>query len=200
MKKISARKIAVTAIFLALIAIFMFTPLGFLGGFAFFFIMTVCLAAQLEGLWTGVICSTFFGLASFLGAIVAPGPLSFIFSNPVASILPRIPLGFVAYYVFKLFKKLFANAKSDFVKEILPSAISAAVTVTLNTALVLGVMAIGWGTSVYDGGTIFDLILGTLLIINYPVELAVCIIITPPVYYGVKRALNKGRKTDVART
>jgi len=206
--KISAKKITTTSVYLALIAILMFMPLlGFMsfvpGGTAgaVLFLVIIVLAAELEGLWTGVICSTFFGICSFINSYIKWTMTAFIFQNPLNSILPRVFIGFSVYFAFKLFKKLFKKNDGKFLKIILPSALGAAAGVITNTALVLTLMGLGYGNVALTlengalfGSTVLQLIFGTILIMNFPVELLGCILIVPPVYY----AISKYRKMETA--
>ena len=196
--KISSRKIAVTATFLALLAIFSFTPLGFLQigpiSTAFVLILLVTLAAQLEGLWVGVVCSTAFGIFSLINAFTRPTPFSICFQNPLISVLPRIIMGFTTYFVFVGIKKLAQKSQKGFVKNQLPSIVSAIVAVVTNTALVLGIMAIGYGGELLGdtGQTVIQMITGTVLLINFPVEIAANVIFVPLLYTVLKKYAYKG--------
>jgi len=194
--KISARKIAITAVYLAIIAMFTVIPqltfFQFIPGIisaAIPFLVVVALAAQLDGFWTGIISSTFFGLCSFVASYVVFSTTAYWFQNPLISIMPRIFIGPAVYAVFKLFRAVFAKSKSQFAKSVLPSAIGAAAGVITNTALVLGIVALFYGNRMLDGVKVL-VILGTILGVNFPIELAACIVIVPPVYF----ALSKYRK------
>ena len=201
MQKFSSRRIAVTAMFLALLAVFSFTPLGFfpiipgLVSTAFIIIVIVTLSAQLEGLLVGVICTTAFGLFSFIRAWVTPDTLTaFIFQNPLISVLPRIVMGFATYYSMLGMKKLTANSQKAFVKNQLPSLVSAIAAVVSNTALVVGGMAVGYGGEMLSDGsrTVMQMITGTTLAINFPIELALNIIFVPMLYTVLKKYAYKG--------
>lgn len=200
MQKISSRKIAVTAMFLALLAVFSFTPLGLLPiipgviDTAFLLILIVTLAVQLEGLWVGVICSTGFGIFSFINSFMRPSLMAFCFQNPLISILPRFVMGFTTYFAFIGVKKLTANSNKGFVKNQLPSIVSALIAVVTNTALVLGLMALGYGSIVPEGSTqsIIEIITGAVLVINFPVEIAANVIFVPALYTVLKKYAYKG--------
>lgn len=201
MNKISSRKIAVTAMFLALIAIFTFTPLGFLEiipgqvSTAFIIIVLVTLACQLEGLWVGVTCSTAFGLFSFINSFIrAASPTAFIFHNPLISILPRIIMGFTTCLTMAGMKKATKNDEHAFVRDKLPCIVSAIVAVLTNTALVVGGMALGYGGEMLPDGsrTVMQMITGATLVINFPVELTMNIIFVPLVYSIITKYVKKG--------
>ena len=66
----------------------------------------VIVAAILEGPLVGSIVGLIFGLSSILNALIFPTVTSYVFFNPLVSVVPRILVGLVAYLVFALFKKM----------------------------------------------------------------------------------------------
>ena len=64
----------------------------------------VIIGAILEGPVVGIAVGLIFGLFSMYQNITAPGLTSFIFWNPIIALIPRILIGIVAYYSFKLLK------------------------------------------------------------------------------------------------
>lgn len=64
----------------------------------------VIIGALLEGPVVGIAVGLIFGLFSMYQNITAPGLTSFIFWNPIIALIPRILIGIVAYYSFKLLK------------------------------------------------------------------------------------------------
>lgn len=64
----------------------------------------VIIGALLEGPVVGIVVGLIFGLFSMYQNIIAPGLTSFIFWNPIIALIPRILIGIVAYYSFKLLK------------------------------------------------------------------------------------------------
>lgn len=62
----------------------------------------VIIGAMLEGPIVGAYIGFIFGLFSVINAITNPTPLSFVFMNPIVSVLPRILIGIVSYYCYKL--------------------------------------------------------------------------------------------------
>ncbi|MDO5779283.1 MAG: ECF transporter S component [Clostridium sp.] len=64
----------------------------------------VIIGALLEGPVIGIAVGLIFGLFSMYQNITAPGLTSFIFWNPIIALIPRILIGIVAYYSFKLLK------------------------------------------------------------------------------------------------
>lgn len=202
MKTLTTRRIAITAVFIALLAVFSFTPLGMLPiipgviDTAFLLIMIVTLAAQLEGLFVGVVCSTTFGIFSLIRSFMSATVTAPFFQNPLISVVPRIIMGITAYYSFALMKKATANSGKNFVKNQLPSLVGAVVAVVTNTALVLGFMALGYGASTITVGgeaqTVLQFVTGSVLLINFPVEIAANVILTPILYTVISKYAKRG--------
>lgn len=65
----------------------------------------VIIGAILQGPVVGGLVGLIFGLSSLLNAIIRPTPISFVFYNPIISILPRILIGVFAGYCFKFLRK-----------------------------------------------------------------------------------------------
>ena len=95
----------------------------------------VIIGAVIEGPLVGATIGLRFGLTSLWNAITQPVLLSPLFINPLVSVLPRILIGIVAYYVYqgvyKITKKVYA---SGFIAGIVGSL--------ANTAGVLGMIYI----------------------------------------------------------
>ncbi|WP_195988858.1 ECF transporter S component [Clostridium sp. D53t1_180928_C8] len=64
----------------------------------------VIIGALLEGPIVGIAVGLIFGLFSMYQNITAPGLTSFIFWNPIVALIPRMLIGIVSYYSFKLLK------------------------------------------------------------------------------------------------
>lgn len=105
--KEKTRKLVVTAMLGAITIVLGLTPLGFIP-LGFINITTmhipVIIGAILEGPIVGAIVGLLFGLFSIVNAIIRPTPISFIFLNPLISVLPRIMIGIVTAYVYKALK------------------------------------------------------------------------------------------------
>lgn len=73
----------------------------------------VIIGAIIEGPVVGATIGLIFGLTSLWNAITQPVILSPLFLNPIVSVLPRILIGIIAYYVYqgvyKLTKKVYAS-------------------------------------------------------------------------------------------
>ena len=69
----------------------------------------VIIGALLEGPIVGIAVGLIFGLFSMYQNITAPGLTSFIFWNPIIALIPRILIGVISYYSFKLLKHKIKN-------------------------------------------------------------------------------------------
>lgn len=108
------RKLTITAMLSAITVMLGATPLGMipLGVFNVTTLhIPVIIAAILEGPIVGMAVGLSFGLTSLIKNLVAPTPISFIFLNPVVSIVPRVLIGLLSYYFYTATSKLFKNKK-----------------------------------------------------------------------------------------
>lgn len=89
----------------------------------------VIIGAILEGPLVGGLVGLIFGVFSMIQSITTPTPVSFVFMNPIVSVLPRILIGIVSYYVYSAIK---TN------KKVIPIVAASAVGSIINTVGVLG--------------------------------------------------------------
>ena len=135
-KKVNVRQMAVIGMLSAISIMLSMTPLGFIpiGPIdATIMHIPVIIGSIIEGPVVGGIIGFIFGLTSFVRAITMPKPTSFIFMNPLISILPRIIMGIVSYYVYKVVFK--AVKKSS-----VAGAFSGLIGSLINTFGVLGMV------------------------------------------------------------
>ncbi|WP_331681705.1 ECF transporter S component [Romboutsia sp.] len=66
----------------------------------------VIIGAIIEGPIVGATVGFIFGLTSLLKALTAPTVTSFAFMNPLVSILPRVLIGILTYYIYELVMKV----------------------------------------------------------------------------------------------
>lgn len=118
--------LALTIVFVALTAL----PTASASMALLIFLPTI-ITSIILGPKSGAVMGFLAGFATLLRALLAPAsPLDYLFLNPLVAILPRIFIGVVPYYVFKLFKKLIKfNTVS-----LLAAGVSGALT---NTGLVI---------------------------------------------------------------
>lgn len=79
----------------------------------------VIIGSILEGPIIGGFLGLIFGLTSMFQAIKSPTPVSFIFLNPLVSVLPRILIGITPWLFIKIFKFI----KKDSIKIIIATFI-----------------------------------------------------------------------------
>lgn len=73
--------------------------------------LPVIIGAIIEGPIVGGSIGLIFGLFSIYQNITAPTPMSPFFYNPLVSVLPRVLIGVISYYIFKFIKNKLKNVK-----------------------------------------------------------------------------------------
>jgi len=196
--KIKTRDIAIAAIFLSLILIFVLvpiqTPIGV--SMAFIPLIAVILAADVQGLGMGLFAGTAFGVASLINAFLHPSLMSPMFYNPLVSIVPRVLIPVTTYFVFKLFKKLLRK-RSDDASTYVAATVSSVTAVVTNTGLVLAMMAAFNFGKTFGSVEINAAFFVGLLSLNFLFEIAICAFVAPIVTTGLRIALGidkRGRK------
>lgn len=189
-RRFSVRKMAVVGM-LSGISIFMgLTGLGFIP-FApaklTIMHLPVIIGAIIEGPVVGALVGLVFGLFSMYQAVVAPTPISPLFYNPIVSLVPRILIGIVAYYVYVFLK-------DKFKKQSVAISVSAILATLTNTLGVLGFIYIFFidkyaqlmeiSTNAVAG------VLGTVVLTNGVPEALLAGFITVPVVQAIKRLKN----------
>jgi len=128
------RKLTVVGMLGAISIVLGFTPIGFIPlGFANVTTMhiPVIIGAIMEGPFVGAMVGLIFGISSMVKSFMTPTPISFIFLNPLVSVLPRVLIGILTYYFFTMAKKLLKNEKTVLI-------LSGAFGTLVNTVFVLG--------------------------------------------------------------
>lgn len=112
-KKVNVRRMTIISLLSAISIMLSMIPLGYIqiGPLA---ITTMCIPVMIggiiEGPMVGMVVGLIFGLTSmFRGMAGMAGVTGFVFINPLVSVLPRIFIGLVAYYSFKLSMKIIKN-------------------------------------------------------------------------------------------
>lgn len=111
-KAFDLRKIVVIAVLGAISAVFGMTPIGFIPvgpTRATIMHIPVIIGAIMEGPIVGGFVGLIFGLFSVYQALTTPTPVSFAFLNPMVSIVPRVLIGVVTYYVYSTLRNLGKN-------------------------------------------------------------------------------------------
>ncbi|WP_295732114.1 ECF transporter S component [uncultured Limosilactobacillus sp.] len=151
--------------------------------------ITVAVVAILFGPFDGAIIGSAWGILTWGRALVYPSsPLApLIFTNPVIAVLPRIMVGIVAGYAFKLYRRKNARA----------AAVVAGVLASLtNSLLVLGGIylfantpAVAAGYHVQPGNLLNALTV--ILATNGVVELIITAIVTPLIALPLLKHLQR---------
>ena len=197
--KIKTHDIAIAAIFLSLILIFVLvpiqTPIGV--SMAFIPLIAVILAADVQGFGVGLFAGTAFGVASLINAFLHPSLMAPMFYNPLVSIVPRMMIPITTYFSFKLIKKLLRK-RSDDASTFIASTVSSVVAVVTNTGLVLAMMAAFNFGKTFGSVEINAAFFVSLLSLNFLFEIAICAFVAPIVTTGLRIALRidkKGRRS-----
>lgn len=140
--RFTVRKVAITGILSALSIVLNFTPIGFiyLPGLSVQITLMhipVIIGAILEGPVAGAFIGMVFGISSLYTAVYTPLPIAFAFLNPLVSVLPRVLIGIVAYYVYYALNKILGEKRKP-----LSIGASAVLATTTNTVGVLGMIYI----------------------------------------------------------
>lgn len=142
----------------------------------------VIIGAILEGPIVGATVGLMFGLFSMYQNFTAPTLTSFVFYNPIIALFPRILIGIVAYYIYKLLKNIIKNQSISI-------GISAVLATLTNTIGVLGLTYILYLEQYAAAREIStSAVSGTLLAIgisNGIPEAIVSSLITIPVVIGI---------------
>ncbi len=108
-KRFDARKLVIVGVLGGVSAILGMTPLGFIPvgpTRATIMHIPVIIGAIMEGPVVGALVGLIFGLFSIFQALTNPTPVSFVFLNPLVSVVPRVLIGITSYYVFAALSSL----------------------------------------------------------------------------------------------
>jgi len=174
-----------------------FTPLGFIPippANATTMHIPVIIGAILEGPVAGMVIGLIFGVSSIIQALLRPNILSFAFVNPLVSVLPRILIGLVSYYSYRLVFELFSSNKEKVSKwrDSVSVGVSAALGTLVNTVGVLGMMFLLFGDRMATAmGVEREAVGGVVIAIgltNGIPEIIIAVLITVGVIRAVKKA------------
>lgn len=185
-KTSSAKTIALCGVLSALTFVFLLVEtFGFTAWLGSFTpaILTLPLAVAIS--LTGdkrhcIVGGAIFGCCSFFLAVIIANP---IFINPLISILPRLFIGVIAFFVYLLLSKLTKNAKSKFIKEILPISVASAFGILTNSVFTIFMM---W---VFNASAIAT-IMTVIISFNFLAEVIGAIVLCP-IYVKVIKKVNK---------
>lgn len=153
-EKLTSKKLVTAAILGAITVVLSITPLGLipLGLInATTMHIPVIIAAIVEGPLVGALVGLIFGISSLANAIIRPNPVSFVFYNPLISIVPRILIGLTSYYAYNALK-----GKDEKTLKVL--------TKVLWTLILLGLVYLLY-RNIKTGATTLNIVLVVILII-----------------------------------
>ncbi len=173
-------KLTLLSLFIAIMIVMDFTPLGYITTGAFSItLMTipVALGSVCSGYTGGAVLGALFGLTSFLQAFGIGFMIDSLastlftekpFAYTVTCFVPRIIAGLASALIFKIFQKADKLGLYAF-------AISAAVVPFLNTLLFMTFFALFYKDTVFGGQGVFSIIL-TAFTLNFFIELCVTLV------------------------
>lgn len=143
----------------------------------------VIIGAILEGPTVGMMVGLLFGLFSIFQNMTAPNILSFALLNPLVSVVPRVLIGLMAYYSYKLVSSR---------NETFRIGVGAAVGSLTNTAGVMGMIYILYAADFakargLDPESVRSVIWGIILANGIP-EAIISVLITVPIVIILKRS------------
>jgi len=142
------RKMVISAMLSAIVAVLTFTPIGMIPlppplPSATTVHIPVLVAALVEGPMVGLIVGAVFGLCSFIRAWeTGMIGLTLFFRNPVISVLPRLVVPLIAFGAWLCWRKLI---KQNAVTDKIGVALAAVIGTVTNTVLCLGLIAMIYG-------------------------------------------------------
>ena len=195
-QNLKVRRMVVTGLLIATIAVLMLTGLGFIriGPIsASLLCLPVLIGVMAEGLGVGVILGLAFGFLSFLKAFSDPTIFAPYFMNPLVSIVPRVLIPIAAWLALRiLMPKRQENKRLQFFARTLACFVGAAV----NTVGVLGAIyiACSWGYVVpgVSAETVGGILLGIGLANGLP-EAGVMMVVAPLVMTAMDRSMHRHR-------
>ena len=140
-KNVNVRKMSIISVLSAISIMLSMTPLGFIPigpTNATIMHIPVIIGAIVEGPAVGMTVGLIFGLTSLIRNLTMPTITSFAFINPLVSVLPRVLIGLVAYYVYQITIKI---TKNSFISGWITGFIGSLV----NTIGVLGMIYVLYG-------------------------------------------------------
>ncbi len=182
-KRNNIRQITRTGILICIIIILGSTPLGMIPlpwMNATILHLPVIIGTILFGLRVGLISGLAFGIISLVKAYTQPTPVSIFFIDPMVSILPRVCIPIVVYFIYKLIKN-----------KNLSVIISAFFGSLTNTILVLGSILLLYNSEISkvfgDNANLPIITLGSIAFVNGIPEAIIVTILS----FAIIKATNK---------
>ncbi len=185
-RSLSTKKMTVIGMLGAVSIVLGMTPLGFIPigpTKATIMHIPVIIAAMIEGPLVGAIVGLIFGIFSLIQSVTSPTVVSFVFWNPLVSVVPRVLIGIVSYYSYASIRKIVKN-------DTLAVAITGAIGTLTNTVGVLFMIYILYAVRFVeaigqDASSVGKIIMGIGITNGIP-EMIVAILIVTGVMRGLK--------------
>lgn len=196
-KRMKIQEICLDAMFLALIILMTFTPIGFIAippVSATLIHIPVLIGAYLFGKNKGLVYGIFFGVMSMIKAYQSPTSiLDPFFQNPLISILPRALFGFLSGWVFEILRMHIHNSK----KEKTLSIITSFVMTIVHSLLVFGALYLFYHSDMEQiagdaNYASYWLFVGLILLTQSSFEALLAALIVPLVSFPIDRYALKG--------
>lgn len=208
--RLNIKKFTLTAIFISIILLFAFTPVGFINLViikATIIHIPVIIASILLGPRIGALQGLVFGLTSVIINTLSPSLLSFAFSPFVdlvdvgparfwalfIAIVPRVLLGIIPFYLYQVTKRIFEKTKFQQKPALFLTGL---LSTFIHTFLVMGSIAFFFqdayaqAIGVNSVGAIFNAIL-TVFFTNGLAEAIVAAIITTALVPPLLKVVNR---------
>ena len=191
------KKITLAAIFIALMFALGYTPVGTIPLFAGASMTTIFIPVAigivlLDDFKYSLALGIGFGAVMFMKVIVpypASGLLDPYFINPLISVLPRILVAVVGYFIYRGLSKIKVNT--------LKYAVFGAIIPLLNTIFTLSALFIFNSSEVSEiMGLPIISVLGIILLTNALPELVLGTVVTPAVAVTIEKVKNRRNKED----
>jgi len=199
--RLTTRRLAIIGMLGAVSIVLQLTPLGFIvlpfsPVRATIMHVPVIIAAIVEGPVAGILVGLIFGGFSMYNAAVSPvSPISFVFLDPLVSILPRLLIGVTSYYAYVTIKSALASRISKKTAAVTASGFAAVIGTLTNTigvlsAIYLRHIAQFTETLSIEPETAGAFIVGIGMSHGLP-EIIVALLIVIPVVQGVSRLYGR---------
>lgn len=194
--RINTRRLTIIGMLSAISIVLGLTPLGFIPippANATTMHIPVIIGAVLEGPVVGAAIGLIFGIFSMLQAAMKPGVLSFAFLNPLVAVFPRVMIGIVSYYVYRLVLLLWHrdNGTRSVIADTVAPGVAAAVGTLTNTVGVLGMMYLLYAAKVAKAMGLSAAAVGGVIagigVTNGIPEMIIAVIVTVAVFSAVRK-------------
>ena len=175
------------ALLVALMFVFSWTPLGMvpLGtASATTIFIPVCIGiCFFKDFKYSILLGFAFGLVSFIRSFVPNGPLDPYFQNPIVSVLPRMFVGVVGYFAYRVLHNT---------KGIIKYPVVGALVALFNTIFTMSTLLLVYYKDISnlvnnDFGMTVGALLGSIALLNMIPEIALGVVLTPAVMFALDK-------------